>query len=309
MKAKELDFSVVIPVLNAENTIFTILKEISKYAAYYSIEVIIIDSGSTDKTSAIVDKCNFANLSIHYHTIKKTDFNHGKTRNLGVYLAKGRYIVFLTKFALPVNNFFKHFKEDLENIAHCVAVFGQQIPPKHSITFQDLELLCEFTELNSYTNKKGLFIQNSSLLTKKPISQDLYIWYLLSNSFSCYKREFLLKNPFPVTDYAEDIWIGKRILRLGLTKVYDKKAKVFYTHPYTFRQYYKRQKIDYFFKSRLIKKERVSFSLYKKFIMLFSLKLPISNKTLILIYFPIYYGAKLLIYIEYHLKLFFSRAS
>jgi rhamnosyltransferase len=62
-------------------------------------EVLVIDSGSQDDTLAIVRE----NKNIRLVQIEPDEFGHGKTRNLGAALAKGKFLVYLNADAIPLD--------------------------------------------------------------------------------------------------------------------------------------------------------------------------------------------------------------
>ena len=93
-----VDVSIIIPTKNGGELFKKALRMI--FAQKYppgEFEVIVIDSGSKDQT---VDLANIYDARII--NIKPEDFGHGKTRNLGAKLAKGKYLVFTTQDAVPV---------------------------------------------------------------------------------------------------------------------------------------------------------------------------------------------------------------
>ena len=59
-------------------------------------EIIVIDSGSTDRSLEIVRR-----YPVRLIEIPASEFNHGSTRNLGVRAAKGEYVVMTVQDALP----------------------------------------------------------------------------------------------------------------------------------------------------------------------------------------------------------------
>jgi len=82
--------SIIIPVYQAENTIERCIKSIVSHKS--RIEIICVDDGSTDNTSAILDLLAQQDYRL---TIKHQD-NQGAgfARNVGLSLAKGDYIMF-----------------------------------------------------------------------------------------------------------------------------------------------------------------------------------------------------------------------
>lgn len=85
-------FSVVIPTLNEEKYLPTILKSLEKQT-YRNFEVIVVDGKSEDKTEKVfrrfVSKLPFSRF------ILADKANVGYQRNLGSKKAKGKYLVFL----------------------------------------------------------------------------------------------------------------------------------------------------------------------------------------------------------------------
>jgi hypothetical protein len=78
------------------------------------------------------------------------------------------------------------------------------------------------------------------------------LWYFLSDTFSCYKKSFLIRNPFPQTDYGEDFFLGKIIINKGFIKIYDKKCTVNHSHIFNIFEYIKRETEDVAMRSSLM---------------------------------------------------------
>ena len=84
----------------------------------------MIDSGSKDKTLEIASK-----YPIRIQKIPNTEFNHGETRNLGVRLAHGEFIAFLTQDATPASStWLQTLVETFEDDPLIAGVFGKHIP-------------------------------------------------------------------------------------------------------------------------------------------------------------------------------------
>lgn len=83
--------SIVIPVYNAESTLEKCLSSV-KNQNYYNIEVVIIDDGSTDNTSAICQ--GFCNNDKRFHYYRQNNAGVSSARNHGIEKATGQYICF-----------------------------------------------------------------------------------------------------------------------------------------------------------------------------------------------------------------------
>jgi len=70
-----IDFSVVILTYNEEKTIDILIRKLRNYLAKFNYEIIIIDSGSTDKTLQYVGR--YKNTNIRLIKIRKNQFSFG----------------------------------------------------------------------------------------------------------------------------------------------------------------------------------------------------------------------------------------
>src|SRR6185295_297382 len=93
-----LSVSVVIPAKNGRPTIGPCLDAVLAQEYAGRVDVLVIDSGSTDGT--LDDVC--ARPSVALRRIHPLAFDHGDTRNLGAGLTTGEAIVFLVQDAEPV---------------------------------------------------------------------------------------------------------------------------------------------------------------------------------------------------------------
>ena len=92
--------SVIIPVKNGGEEIRGLLGKIRSQKKVQDVEIIVIDSGSTDGSVAIVEE-----FGCRVIRIPEKDFNHGATRNLGAREARGEFLVFTVQDALPATDY------------------------------------------------------------------------------------------------------------------------------------------------------------------------------------------------------------
>lgn len=84
--------SVIVPVYNTKLYLEQCLVSIQKQSLF-SIEVIIIDDGSSDGSSAICDK--YAETDSRFNVIHKENAGLAAVRNDGISLAHGEYVMFV----------------------------------------------------------------------------------------------------------------------------------------------------------------------------------------------------------------------
>lgn len=89
--------SIIIRTLNEEKYLNHCLNAIRRQKLNFSIEIIVIDSGSDDQTLKIAE--SHGCLITH---IKKSEFSFGKSLNMGCEFANGDIYVFISGHCIPV---------------------------------------------------------------------------------------------------------------------------------------------------------------------------------------------------------------
>jgi glycosyltransferase involved in cell wall biosynthesis len=93
------EISVIIPTRNGEGMLPGTLDAVFGQRCDERFEVLVIDSESTDRTCDIVSK-----YPARLHGIKKEEFSHSGTRNLGARMSSAtRWLVFLNQDATPTD--------------------------------------------------------------------------------------------------------------------------------------------------------------------------------------------------------------
>ena len=89
----EYKISVIIPAYNSEKTLPETLDSILRQSIYNDIQLIIVNDGSTDTTSAIAKK--YAEKSANIKVITTQNGGVSAARNTGIVAAEGKYTLFL----------------------------------------------------------------------------------------------------------------------------------------------------------------------------------------------------------------------
>ena len=187
------------------------------------VEVVMVDSGSTDGTLEIARK-----FPVRIVEIPAQDFHHARTRNYAATLATGKYLVFLSQDAIPANC--SWLKVMLQNFADGAvgAVYGRQVP-KAGSTEERHEAL------NTMYGSQRV-VKDAS--TKQSLG---YRYYHFSDANGAIRREVWEATRFPEElKVFEDLGIAKKILDAGWHIVYEPEASVVHSHNHTTVELFKR---------------------------------------------------------------------
>lgn len=221
--------SVVIPVRNGIQTLGSCLDGIFRQTLSDKIEVIIIDSGSTDGTLELLNK-----YPVRVHHLNPKEFNHGETRNLGVYLARGTFLVMTVQDAAPASDdwieiMLRHFENP-----EVAGVCGQQIV-RPDAGKNPLQWFSPAGE----AKPELIRFKDPSLFTSLPgKKQHEYCHWDDVNAM--YRKSLKEKLPFRKIMFSEDTLWAKDALSQGYAIVYDYRSRVYHYHHQDFRFYFKR---------------------------------------------------------------------
>lgn len=243
---EKIAFSIVILIRNEEKLIGNLLERLKTLTKDYNTETLIIDSESTDNSSFVIMQYQNIINNLRSVRIRLSDFNFGRSRNSAVNLCRGKYVFFISADAIPYSGrVFDYFLSDFQIDKKVVAVFGKQTPYKNHRFIHRSEVICRFKTLSHYVDKTGILVQDLKQPFIKYAQENKFIWFFMSNVFCCYRRSFLLKHPFALTNGFEDIIMGKEIIENGFIKIYDSRCVIVHSHNYSFSKYYEKQKRDY----------------------------------------------------------------
>jgi rhamnosyltransferase len=213
--------SILILTKNGEKTINQCLSGVFKQS-FRDFEVVLVDSGSTDKTIEIA-----SHYPIRLHRIVENDFHHGRTRNFAVSLAKGKYVIFLVQDAFPYN---ERWLEEL------ISPFGNE---KIAATFSRQEPRKDTNPLEASFIKFTYPDVGKSIITKeKKNSGDPGDVVQLSDVSSAYRKELAVFDS--TINTSEDQMIAKSLLDAGHYIAYVPHSVVCHSHSYNLPSLFKR---------------------------------------------------------------------
>lgn len=195
--------SIIIRCFNEEEHIGKLLTGID-HQAYDDLEVIVVDSGSTDSTVAIASRFKTKILRI-----KPEDFSFGYALNVGCEAAEGDVLLFVSAHVYPLyENWLElmvaPFKED--NVA---LVYGQQ-RGDHRNHFSEHQIFKQWFPTESNYDQKIPFCNNANCAVRASLWKDQKFDESLTG--------------------LEDLDWAKKILSKGYKIAYESKATIIHVH-------------------------------------------------------------------------------
>lgn len=218
--------TVIVPTYNAGKDFIEFCKMLQKQTAHIR-RVFVIDSSSTDDTVHIAENAGFT-----VQVIDKSDFGHGRTRQMGLEMTKTDIVCFMTQDALlKEESSIETLVNFLMQDSSLGAVFGRQFPYPHT------GVLGSFARIYNYPEQS--YVNTFEDRIYKGIKTAF-----LSDTFAAYRKEVLMEvGGFPLhSNFGEDSYVAAKMLMAGYKTGYCAEAVVYHAHDYSLKQEWERAK-------------------------------------------------------------------
>ncbi|MBL8754694.1 MAG: glycosyltransferase [Planctomycetes bacterium] len=213
--------SLVMPTLNAGPLLDEVLAAILAQRDPAFAELIAVDSGSTDGT---VDRLLQAGFRVA--SIQKKDFDHGRTRDLGIGMATGDFVVLLVQDAtLQGPDWLAKMVEPFAD-PMVVGCWSRQIPRAKCQPVMKRRILGWPGWGDGVTKKR---LPDGKTLDDLPPFERLFTC-AFDNVASMIRRKAWERFPLGPRRFGEDVWFGKRVVAAGFTLAHHGGAVVMHSH-------------------------------------------------------------------------------
>jgi glycosyltransferase involved in cell wall biosynthesis len=197
--------SIVIRTLNEERYLGELLDGLKNQALdVIDLELIVVDSGSTDRTLNIA--ADFGAKIVH---IRKEDFSFGRSLNVGCMASKGSVLVFVSGHCVPIDS--RWINELVKPIfdGSVSYTYGRQ-EGRDTTKYSETKVFEKYFPVKSYIPQEGYFCNNANAA----IDRDVWSEYQFDEELTG----------------LEDMELAKRIYQDGKSIGYVAEAGVYHIH-------------------------------------------------------------------------------
>jgi len=214
--------SIALVTRNGATTLPALLEAVRRQKVDVDIEIVAVDSSSTDGSAALLERSVDRFVSIAPET-----FNHGLTRNLAIQQARGALVVLLVQDAVPATEIWlATLIAPLLADDRLAATFARQLA-----RFEAGRITREYL--------RHAPVHDDIARTLSPVSAEelerldptrRLARCSLDNVCSCIRRSVWATMPFRETTIGEDVEWAKEVLLAGYRIEYVPRAVVFHSH-------------------------------------------------------------------------------
>lgn len=214
--------TVAVPVLNGGKRFKSLLEAVRAQtnAAGVELEILIVDSGSTDGSVEAAEAAGARVIEID-----KRDFQHGRTRNMAVSEARGEVVAMLTDDAVPASaDWLDAIVEGFAAADDVALVFGPQLPLPEHPHYVRREMIDHFI---GYRGSTGVELQRQPVDDEQMAKMSFF-----SDANGALAKWAWAEHPYREVPYAEDQLIGREMIEAGYAKAFHPDAAVIHSHHY-----------------------------------------------------------------------------
>jgi len=234
--------SLVIPTLNGGARFLEVLEALAIQDVEGGVELIVVDSGSTDGTPEAA-----AEAGARVERIPPEEFGHGRTRNLGISLARNEIVALLTQDALPIGpSYLKNLAAAFDR-SRLDGVYARQFPRPDC----DPLLAERLRQWSATRNEPELKVfapgdpERSREMYRCLPAIERYLCCAFDDVASAVRRSSWERIPLPDRPFGEDVAWAREVLLAGGAVAFEPTACVEHSHRIQMRREMKRIYCDH----------------------------------------------------------------
>lgn len=240
--------SLFIPTLNGGARFVELLEALGSQEIEGGFELLVIDSGSNDGTPERAEQAGARVMRI-----PSVEFNHGRTRNLGIENTRGSIIALLTQDAVPMDA--DYLANLVRPLQRAESGDGPNVDGAYARQFPRPDcdpILAERLRQWSASRDEPLLqvlspgdAQASRELFEGLPPFERYMSCAFDNVASALRRSSWERTPYPEASFGEDVAWARATLLAGGAVAFEPSARVEHSHRISMRREFKRLYCDH----------------------------------------------------------------
>lgn len=237
--------SIIIPTKNAGSEFQHLLKMLKLQKGVEAIEIVVVDSGSTDNTL-----CLARTFQAKIIQIEPKEFTHSYARNLGAENATGDYLLFTVQDAIPPTDTWLYEMMSVLVANSVSAVSCAEFPREDSDLFYRVVTWnhYKFLDVDSKDQIFQLPTETDSISLRRNGQLSDLACLIPSGVFNQYKYRLF---------YAEDLDLGIRLIKDGKKIAFLGNTRIIHSHSRNMYYFLKRGYVDNIFLTDVFPNEQL----------------------------------------------------
>jgi glycosyltransferase involved in cell wall biosynthesis len=224
--------TVAVPVYNGARYLDEVLGAVRAQEVDREVELLVMDSGSTDGSLAIAERHGAS-----IHRIEQSAFSHGGTRNRMMELAAGDHVAFITQDATPAHpGWLAALLAGFAAADDVALVFGPHEPRPDASHMIKAEMERHFATWDELPLQR-LGTSADDIAAYRAFPGRLTFF---SDVNGCVAKWAWEQVPYREVPYAEDQLLGREMIEAGFAKAFAPEARVLHSHDYPPAQFLRR---------------------------------------------------------------------
>jgi len=234
--AEKPEVSILILTRNEEQNIGACLEGVFSQETRRRFEVLVVDSGSTDRTLEILSR-----YPVRLFHLAPPEFNHGRARQFASLQAQGEFMVYLVADAIPADQHWLERLVDAVAAEETVAgAYSRQLPRPEADPIEAARVRNKISGREERRQVRITRIEEFDLLSP---AERLALADFEDVS-ACRRRSVWERIPIRELYWAEDLAWSLEALRAGYQIVFEPESKVIHSHRNTMAHSFRRGYVD-----------------------------------------------------------------